>query len=93
MPLVFKYSETGECSVSQFSDNIGLMLAKNRLIINPGAVGQPRDGNPRASYAIYDDESRLTRLYRVPYDIGITQARMIKCNLPIRLTARLSDGV
>ncbi len=93
MPLVFKCSADGACSVSQFSDNIGLMLAKTRLIINPGAVGQPRDGDPRASYAIYDDESRLARLYRVPYDIDTTQARMIKCNLPIRLTARLSDGV
>jgi len=93
VPLVFKYSEGGACAFSQFTTSIGLTLAKNRLIINPGAVGQPRDSNPRASYAIYDSETRLVRLYRVPYDITTTQARMIKHNLPMSLIARLSHGV
>jgi diadenosine tetraphosphatase ApaH/serine/threonine PP2A family protein phosphatase len=93
VPLVFKYSGTGTCSFSQFTTNLGLSLAKNRLIINPGAVGQPRDGDPRASYAIYDSKAKQVRLYRVPYDIGTTQARMAKYNLPMRLIARLSYGV
>ncbi len=93
VPLVFKHNETGACSFSQFSTNLGIAIAKNRLIINPGSVGQPRDGDPRASYAIYDTESKLVRLYRVPYDISITQARMAKLKLPARLMARLSDGV
>jgi len=93
VPLVFRYSATGDCYFSQFSTGIGLMLAKNRLIINPGAVGQPRDGDPRASYAIYDSEARLVRLYRVRYDIRTTQTRMAKHNLPARLIARLSYGV
>jgi len=93
VPLVFRYSGSGACSFSQFSTSIGLALAKNRLIINPGAVGQPRDGDPRASYAIYDTESRLVRLYRVSYDITTTQARMAKYNLPMSLIARLSHGV
>ncbi len=93
VPLVFKYSETGACSFSQFSPDIGLALGKSRLIINPGGVGQPRDGDPRASYAIYDDEANLIRLYRVPYDIKTTQARMVEHNLPVRLVARLSRGM
>jgi len=93
MPMVFKHDETGTCSFSQFTPNIGLVLGKSRLIINPGGVGQPRDGDPRASYAIYDNETGMVRLYRVPYDIGITQTRMVKHNLPIRLVARLSQGV
>ncbi len=93
MPMVFKYGETDTCSFSQFTPNIGLALGKSRLIINPGGVGQPRDGDPRASYAIYDDETGMVRLYRVPYDIGITQTRMVKHNLPIRLVARLSQGI
>ena len=93
MPMVFKYDETGTCSFSQFMPNIRLVLGKGRLIINPGGVGQPRDGDPRASYAIYDNETGMVRLYRVPYDIGITQTRMVKHNLPIRLVARLSQGV
>ncbi|MFC2011002.1 metallophosphoesterase family protein [Chloroflexota bacterium] len=93
VPLVFSYSESSACSSNQFLTNIGLALGKNRLIINPGSVGQPRDGDPQASYAIYDSEIRLVRLYRVPYDIQATQDRMVERGLPMRLVARLSQGV
>ncbi len=93
VPLVFRLSETDACSSSQFLTNIGLALGKSRLIINPGGVGQPRDSDPRASYAIYDSTARLVRLYRVPYDVAATQARMVECNLPMRLVARLRYGV
>ncbi len=91
VPLVFSYGEDGT-SASRFSTNVKLVLGKNRLIINPGGVGQPRDGDPRASYAIYDSEARLIRLYRVPYDIRATQDRMVERGLPMRLVARLSYG-
>ena len=92
-PLVFSHNESGDCSYSQFLPNIKLALGKNRLIINPGAVGQPRDGDPQASYAIYDSEVRQVRLYRVPYDVHSTQDRMVERGLPMRLVARLSRGV
>jgi predicted phosphodiesterase len=93
VPLVFRYSETGACSYSPFSDNVRLLLGKDRLIINPGGVGQPRDGDPRASYAIYDSEANVIRLYRVYYNITATQNRMVEHNLPMRLVARLSYGM
>ncbi len=93
MPLVFRYGETGSCSFNQFSTNTELVLGKDRLIINPGAVGQPRDGDPRASYAIYDSETEQVKLYRVSYDMGVTQAKMVEQRLPMRLVARLSHGV
>ncbi len=93
VPLVFECSETGDCLVSEFVADSELTLARNRLIINPGGVGQPRDGNPKASYAIYDSEARSIAHYRVPYDIWATQARMMKHKLPMRLVARLSYGV
>ena len=93
VPLIFRYNETGACSFSPFSANIGLFLGKDRLIINPGGVGQPRDSDPRASYAIYDSEARMVRLYRVSYDIYATQHKMVKHNLPMRLVARLSYGM
>jgi len=93
VPLVFSYSETGACSYSQFLPDTELTLGKSRLIINPGGVGQPRDGNPRASYAIFDSETRIIRLYRIPYDIDATQARMVEHGLPMRLVARLSHGL
>ena len=93
VPLVFKYDETGSCSLSQLSTNIGLALGKSRLIINPGGIGQPRDGDPRASYAIYDSETSLIRLYRIPYDIDATQDKMMQNGLPVRLVVRLSHGM
>jgi len=93
VPLVFRYSEDDTCSSSQFLENVGLVLGRDRLIINAGGVGQPRDSDPRASYAIYDSETRMVRLYRVPYDIRSTQDRMVKRGLPMRLVARLSYGV
>ncbi|MFC1959024.1 metallophosphoesterase family protein [Chloroflexota bacterium] len=90
VPLVFSYDESGTCSASRFLPNVKLTLGRNRLIINPGSVEQPRDGDPQASYAIYDSETRLIRLYRVPYDIRSTQDRMVEHGLPMRLVARLS---
>lgn len=63
-----------------------------RLIINPGSVGQPRDGDPRASYAIYDDEQGALFYYREPYDIAKTQERMRAAGLPERLVVRLEYG-
>ena len=61
-------------------------------MLNPGGVGQPRDGDPRASYAIYDSESIMVHLYRVAYDIATTQAKMLKHGLPVNLITRLSYG-
>ena len=93
IPLVFSYNENGAYFSHQFLTNVGLLPGRNRLIINPGGLGQPRDGNPLASYAIYDSETMLTRLYRVPYDVRSTQDKMVKRGLPLRLMARLSRGV
>ncbi len=93
VPLVFRYTETGGCSFSPFLTSSRLALGKSRLIINPGGVGQPRDGDPRASYAIYDSQTRTIRLYRIAYDINLTQNRMVEHNLPVRLVARLSHGL
>jgi diadenosine tetraphosphatase ApaH/serine/threonine PP2A family protein phosphatase len=92
LPLVFR-DEDGACSFNKWTTNIGLALGQNRLIINPGGVGQPRDGDPRASYAIYDTENRQIRLYRVPYDIETTQHKMMEGGLPIRLVVRLKYGM
>ena len=91
VPLVFK-DEGDSSSFSQLSTDVGLALGETRLIINPGAVGQPRDNDPRAGYAIYDSEARSIKLYRVPYDINATQTRMMENGLPIRLVVRLSYG-
>ncbi len=67
-------------------------LARQRLIINPGSVGQPRDNNPQAAYALLDLENECWEYRRVPYDIAATQDRLRQAGLPGRLAARLGFG-
>jgi len=64
-----------------------------RYLVNPGAVGQPRDGNAEAAYAIYDDQTREVVLERVPYDIDRTVQQMKDAGLPDSMWARLRLGV
>ena len=90
VPLLLYFHESGACSFNRLLHEDEIPLGKSRLIINPGGVGQPRDGDPRASYAIYDSESKLVTFYRVPYDISTTQATMVTQELPKRLIPRLS---
>lgn len=63
-----------------------------KLILNPGSVGQPRDGDPRASYALLDTEAYTWEHRRVAYPVEVTQERMRVQNLPRRLIARLGMG-
>ena len=67
-------------------------VRQNRIIANPGGVGQPRDGDPRAAYAIYDTDSGILEWRRVEYPIQITQQRMREAKLPARLIERLTYG-
>ena len=67
-------------------------LRDERLIINPGGLGQPRDGDPRAAYAIYDSESEALAHYRVEYDVSATQEKMRSHSLPDFLSERLAYG-
>jgi len=93
VPRAFICEETGECSLRILTPEQPLALVGGRTFINPGAVGQPRDGDPRASYATYDDEAGTVTLHRIPYDIQTTQARMMEHGLPTSLVTRLSQGV
>ena len=63
-----------------------------RYLLNPGSVGQPRDGDPRAGFAIADIEHQTVEFWRVEYDIAAVQARMRKARLPEVLVQRLSVG-
>ena len=64
-----------------------------KYLINPGAVGQPRDGNPQAAYAIYDEECGQIELCRVDYDITAAQQKMLDAGLPTSMSQRLSQGI
>ena len=65
---------------------------KYRAIINPGGVGQPRDGDPRAAFMIYDSEQNTFTFYRIPYNFEKTQEKIILAGLPQYLAVRLAYG-
>ena len=69
-----------------------LELSEERLIINPGAVGQPRDGDPRAAYAVYDSGPETFTHHRTEYDVASTQRKIRERNLPEFLAERLERG-
>jgi predicted phosphodiesterase len=63
-----------------------------RYLLNPGSIGQPRDGDPRAAFAIADLEHKVVEFWRVPYDIQAVQERMRSAHLPEPLVQRLTVG-
>ena len=67
-------------------------LAASRRLLNPGSVGQPRDGDPRAAYLTLDLEARTARFERVEYDIERTQQEIRAAGLPEPLASRLETG-
>jgi len=64
----------------------------HRYLVNVGAVGQPRDGDPRAAYALYDDEARTIRHVRLEYDVARAMKRILDAGLPRFLAERLQWG-
>ena len=92
VPFLFEQDGV-EVSGSILRDGDMLVLSDTRLIINPGAVGQPRDRDPRASYAIFDAEEMVLHNYRVSYDVVATQGKMEKAGLPDFLVSRIAWGV
>ena len=68
------------------------MPPKGRWIVNPGSVGQPRDGNPKASYGVFDTQVKLLEIYRVAYDIAAAQKKIRAAGLPEALASRLDLG-
>jgi predicted phosphodiesterase len=81
------YNTVGQNETSEFRLREGL-----RYLINPGSVGQPRDGDWRAAFAVLDTQSRLLTYYRAPYNLKATQDRILAANLPQRLATRLAAG-
>lgn len=93
VPTVFELDQTEDrCEPVRVGLEEPLSLESRRLIINPGSVGQPRDGDPRASYAMLDTAAMTFTFRRVAYSIEITQERMRARGLPSRLIDRLAAG-
>lgn len=92
IPVAFAL-EGGRVAAILPRDGEMLSWAGRRVLLNPGSVGQPRDGDPMASYLIVDPERQLAGWHRVPYDIASVQGAMRAVGLPARLAARLGHGV
>jgi diadenosine tetraphosphatase ApaH/serine/threonine PP2A family protein phosphatase len=73
-------------------DGTVLDLRAGPYLLNPGSVGQPRDGDPRASFLVLDTEAEEAEWHRVEYDIAETQRLIDKVKLPRRLGSRLAEG-
>lgn len=74
-------------------DRLTLELEKDvRYLINPGSVGQPRDGDARAAYVVYLPESRLVDFRRAAYDVTAAQSKIVAAGLPDLLAERLATG-
>lgn len=63
-----------------------------RFLVNVGSIGQPRDGDPRACFVIWDDREDTVEFVRVAYDIAVTQGKILAAGLPAYLADRLSAG-
>ncbi len=84
--------EDGRGAMMPGPDGLGVRRDGGRLVVNPGSVGQPRDHDPRAAYAIYDSNTDMLSLCRVAYDIVATQRAMERVGLPEPLISRLNSG-
>jgi diadenosine tetraphosphatase ApaH/serine/threonine PP2A family protein phosphatase len=93
IPLLFMLDEERHrCAAALPEEGDLVVLDSRRVILNPGSVGQPRDGDPRASYAILDADEATWEVHRVEYPVETVQKRMRDRNLPRRLIARLAFG-
>jgi diadenosine tetraphosphatase ApaH/serine/threonine PP2A family protein phosphatase len=93
VPMVFALhpEETIEFGVAQAGQVLQLRPG-SRYIVNPGSVGQPRDGDARAAYALWDTSAATIRFERLAYDIAATQRQMHTAGLPAMLAERLGYG-
>ncbi|MEK7449186.1 MAG: metallophosphoesterase [Planctomycetota bacterium] len=79
-------------TLSFITDTTIKIAPGSKIIINIGSVGQPRDENPQATYAVYDTEENLVRLKRVDYDVNRAARKIIQAGLPVILADRLKYG-
>ena len=96
VPVIFQLSEQDDqLDVTMPGTEAETALALQpgtRYLINPGSIGQPRDGDPRAAYAIVDSDGKNVTLYRVAYPVELAQEKVIKAGLPEVLAHRLGIG-
>jgi diadenosine tetraphosphatase ApaH/serine/threonine PP2A family protein phosphatase len=89
VPMAFRQREG---AIEQFIDESYDLAAGDRWLVNVGSVGQPRDGDWRAAWVLFDLAAQRLTLRRVAYDVKACQAKILAAGLPARLAERLSLG-
>jgi diadenosine tetraphosphatase ApaH/serine/threonine PP2A family protein phosphatase len=92
LQLLFAEGGDGRTRGTLMGDGDAVGLGAQRMVANPGGLGQPRDGDPRSAYALLDTDDLRLSFQRVEYDIGRTQKKMLAAGLPEYLIERLSRG-
>lgn len=94
LPVLFaKRNGTLDLVVPEGTDPETIVLLPGvQYLVNPGSVGQPRDGDPRAAFAIYDSDTRTLQLRRTLYPVDVAQRRILAAGLPASLANRLAIG-
>jgi predicted phosphodiesterase len=92
VPVAFCLGPDDRMQIVEPDRDDGIELDGQRALINPGSVGQPRDGDPDASYLVLDPDAATVTWHRVPYDIPAVQAAIRAAGLPPRLADRLAFG-
>jgi predicted phosphodiesterase len=93
--VVYELSRDNLLTMSAFDAASGRRLTlepSSRYLVNPGSVGQPRDGDPRAAYGLLDTDTREVMLFRVVYEVAVAQEKIREAGLPEILASRLALG-
>ena len=92
-PFIFQKDTKGNYAADVLKDGEEVDVSKiHKAIINSGSVGQPRDGDPRASFCLYDSRKKIVKIKKVDYDIVSVQGKMKKAGLSMDLIESLSTG-
>ena len=89
-PVILEQKPNGE--INDYFADVWDIEPENRYIFNDGSLGQPRDGNPKATYILYDSDERTVEFKRFDYDFSLTQSKIIENGLPAYLADRLTLG-
>jgi len=93
VPGVFQFNDDKIGSTDYYAMTDGSeFIPENKVIINPGSVGQPRDNDPRSSYVVFDNQTNRFEFHRVKYNIEQVQKRILAAGLPRRHASRLENG-
>ncbi len=94
LPAVFSWRDgASQLEAREPRDGEAIDLSRGRVLLNPGSVGQPRDGDPRAAWALLDPAAKTVAFHRTAYDVAETQRRMRRRGLPPFLADRLVHGL